>query len=275
MADQHIRLNGSHGRADSVSIVVNSRDDHRFHQFQDRFLARLNLPDLQVIRIADAVSMADGYNRGAEQATGQWLFFCHDDIGVLDADVNQIFLGAMANSDLFGPCGTTRLISGNWYDAGEPYNTGAVVAPDPGRPGNYRLELFGRSSKRHVPGIQALDGLFIACKRKVFAVLRGFDEARLKGFHTYDIDFTFRAYLAGFKCIVANDLTLLHDSNVSEFSEEKLEAWKNEQTRFEERFAGFLETEGGLRKHDNFSLNDASDGPATRKKNVKSSWFGR
>ncbi|WP_250865914.1 glycosyltransferase [Caballeronia sp. INSB1] len=260
---------------ESVSIVVNSRDNHRFRQFEERFLAKVNLPKLEVIRIEDAKSMAEGYNRGAERATGQWIFFCHDDIGILDHDADRILSDAMSNSDLFGPCGTTRLISGNWYDAGEPYNMGAVVAPDPGRQGEYRLELFGRSPKRHVAGIQALDGLFIACTRKVYDVLRGFDETRLKGFHTYDIDFTFRAYLAGFACIVANELTLLHDSNVSEFSEQKLDEWKNEQTRFEQRFEHYLEKTGGLRKHDNFPLDDAKDGPSARKKNVTSSWFRR
>ncbi|MGF6371292.1 GT2 family glycosyltransferase [Paraburkholderia sp. RAU6.4a] len=263
-------LRGNKVPTEAVSIIVNSYDDQRFKQFEARFLAKLDFPRVELIRIADAASMSEGYNRAAESATCHWLFFCHDDIGILGETSGAAFRDAMSASDVFGPCGTQRLVSGNWYDGGMPYNAGAVVAPDPARRGEYRLELFGRSPKSLVRRVQALDGLFIACKRQVFDAIRGFDELRLHGFHTYDIDFTFRAYLAGFDCVVTNNLLLLHDSNVSEFSEEKLAAWERERNRFAQRFERYLSADPGVRTHDNYPLADPEDGPSARRRAVRS-----
>jgi GT2 family glycosyltransferase len=39
-----------------------------------------------------------------------------------------------------------------------------------------------------------------------------FDEKNFDGFHLYDIDFTFRAYLAGMKLAVCSDISILHFS---------------------------------------------------------------
>lgn len=254
---------------DSVSIIVNSCDDERYQLFEQRFLRRLFFLNAEVIRIADAVSMAEGYNRGAARAKGTWLFFCHDDIAILDNEIADILSYAMRNSDVFGPCGTCKLVSGNWYDAGQPYICGAVVAPDYNRKNAYQLELFGKSRKKLCHNAQALDGLFIACKRDVFDAIQGFDEKHLRGFHTYDIDFTFRTYLAGFNCVVVNNLLLLHDSNVSEFTQEKLIDWECEQKRFIERFGQYLHVVRGVRRHDVISLNNPEDGVSVRQKACK------
>lgn len=248
----------------SIALIVNSCDDERYRLFTERFLEKITSLNVEVIRIPNAVSMAEGYNRGALYAQGEWLIFCHDDIGVLGNEITGILLHAMKNSDVFGPCGTRKLVSGNWYDAGQPYTCGAVVAPDYNRKNSYQLELFGKSTEPLCMDIQALDGLFIACKRRVFDSLKGFDEVHLHGFHTYDIDFTFRAYLAGFKCVVANNMVLLHDSNVAEFTEEKLKEWASEQSGFVERFRKNLSVKQGVRRHDVVSLDKPEDGVSVR-----------
>lgn len=81
----------------------------------------------------------------------------------------------------------------------------------------------------------------------------------LHGFHTYDIDFTFRAYLAGFICVVANNMVVLHDSNVAEFAEERLKEWACEQSEFVERFRKHLPVKLGVRRHDVVSLDKPGD----------------
>jgi GT2 family glycosyltransferase len=67
---------------------------------------------------------------------------------------------------------------------------------------------------RSVGRIQALDGVFIAAKRAVVEKIR-FDEQTFDGFHLYDLDFTYAAFLAGFRLGVACDLYLLHKSGGS------------------------------------------------------------
>jgi hypothetical protein len=59
--------------------------------------------------------------------------------------------------------------------------------------------------------IQALDGVFIAMRRQVWESLR-FDAESFDGFHLYDIDFSYRAHLAGFRLAIPLDLLLIHFS---------------------------------------------------------------
>jgi len=198
--------------------------------------------------------MAEGLNRGAALARGEWLFFCHDDVCVLTRNPNEVLLDAMCKTDMFGPCGTIRLTSGNWYDAGRPYIYGHVVARDLGRPGKYELQLFGLSQSSVQLGAQALDGLWIACQRRLFDALQGFDASCYSGFVGYDVDFSFRAALAGARVGIACDLTLFHDSNVGEFSAEKMQSWEQAQSRFRKQLGRHLNSQPGERTHTTIPL---------------------
>jgi hypothetical protein len=63
-----------------------------------------------------------------------------------------------------------------------------------------------------IAAAQALDGVFLACRRQVARDL-GFDAEVFDGWHGYDFDFSFRAHLAGYRCTIAGDLLLVHDSS--------------------------------------------------------------
>lgn len=260
--------------ADTVSIIVNSKDELRYALFLERFVRRLTLDNVEVIRVNDASSMSEGYNRGARIAKGSWFIFCHDDIAILNGNSGKELKRGMRCSDVFGVCGTTRVVSGNWYDGGVPYNAGAVVAPDPSRSGSYRLELFGVKSGKIIGDIQALDGLFIMCKRDVYYSVGRFDEELYTGFHTYDIDFSFRSYLKGYKCSVLNNLLLLHDSDVSKFSKEKIESWNKGQELFVEKYRDYINGQPGERMHYNLSLNTPESGMVMKKVYVMALFMG-
>jgi GT2 family glycosyltransferase len=62
-----------------------------------------------------------------------------------------------------------------------------------------------------VDAAQGLDGVFIAARRSAVALL-GFDQETFDGFHLYDLDFSYRAHLAGLRVAIALDLLLIHDS---------------------------------------------------------------
>jgi hypothetical protein len=85
-----------------------------------------------------------------------------------------------------------------------------------------------------VPGMQALDGVMLAMRAEVARSLR-FDEATFDHFHLYDLDFTFRAHLAGLQLAVCRDLVLLHASRGSYDA-----CWDTYRERFERKFAGRL-----------------------------------
>jgi GT2 family glycosyltransferase len=219
-----------------ISVVVNSRDDARFNTFEVKFLKRLDFAPERVVRISDAKSMSEGYNRGYRLTNSEWIMFVHDDIELLTPRVSRVLSHALRGADVVGVCGTRRLSSGNWYDSGVPYNCGSIVQPDPVDDRFHRYDRFGCSSRAIVRDVQAMDGVFIMVRRRVLDALSGFDEVNYTDFHTYDIDFTFRSYLAGLRCVVARDVLLRHKAVIAEYSEAKVMAWHHSQARFVELF---------------------------------------
>ncbi len=129
--------------------------------------------------------------------------------------------------DLIGIAGTTRLVSGKWADAGDPYVFTLITSPDPEH-GGYATMMLG-GGPLVVPGIQALDGVFLAMRREVATAIP-FDSETFDGFHLYDLDFSFRAHRAGFRLAVCRDVVLIHESTGSYDP-----AWEEYKRRFESK----------------------------------------
>jgi glycosyltransferase involved in cell wall biosynthesis len=229
-----------------LSFVVCSDDNRRYDSIQAEIRRRIVLTEYEIIRISDAQSMAEGYNRGYRQSRGPWIVFCHDDIGFVSDDVTFRLMNGLSQCDMLGVCGTSRLVSGNWYDAGPPFISGAVVAPSL-VDGHYELQLFARREPPLVVNVQALDGIFIAARRDVVDALGGFNED-WDDFVLYDIDFSFRAFLRGFRVGIATDIVLFHNSHVGRFSSEKLHRWTQAQQRFVDVYGQHL-SEGMFGAH--------------------------
>jgi GT2 family glycosyltransferase len=202
-----------------ISVIVCSNDPAKFSRVEQHFRQLLGTEPYELIDIHDARSLSEGYNRGIARAKGDVLIFSHDDIefiapqGWLDRFKNHL-----SHFDVIGLAGTKKLMYAMWIYAGPPHIFGQVAhtAGTQDWPEQYKLEIFSAPAPA-VPDIQALDGMFIAVRRDVLASA-AFDEKNFDGFHCYDLDFTFCAYLAGFKLAVACDLPVIHGSigNLSE-----------------------------------------------------------
>jgi glycosyltransferase involved in cell wall biosynthesis len=191
-----------------ISIVTCSMDDRRFHSFK-RNLTQIFGDDVQIVRVADATSMAEGYNRGARMATGDIIIFCHDDIEFLNQEAPQIIREDLVDFDIVGVAGTTRLAEGRWHTAGKKYVHGQVAHSCDAHGNEYQVCLYGQGCTGPVvSNIQALDGLFFAVRNSILTHVR-FDET-FSGFHLYDLDFTFAAYLRGYRIAVDYRIHLLH-----------------------------------------------------------------
>jgi GT2 family glycosyltransferase len=163
----------------------------------------------EIIRIADARSLAEGYNRGIAQSRGDRIILSHDDIQILNPNACDKIKGHLDRFDLIGVAGTSRLICGEWVRAGPPYIHGQVAHTAQGLIG-YEIWIFSTGTTI-VGNVQAIDGLFMACTRKVVEAVR-FDERSFDGWHLYDLDFSYSAYLAGFRLGVCNDISIIHAS---------------------------------------------------------------
>ena len=190
-----------------ISIIACSNDDAQYTTMAASYDRALADWPHEFVRIADARSLAEGYNRGASRAAGEVLVFTHDDVEILPHDFGHRLARNLAECDILGIAGATRATGPAWPYAGWPFLHGAVIYPD----GNgYRVAAYSRT----VPiarGIRVMDGVFLAMEHGIASRI-GWDEETCDGFHGYDVDFTLRAAQAGFRLAVASDLGVVHRS---------------------------------------------------------------
>jgi hypothetical protein len=216
----------------SVSVVICSIDAAKFARVTANYRSLYGERELEIVGIHDARSLAEGYNRGIARSRGEVLILSHDDIEILTSDFAVRIDRHLGEFDLIGVAGTTRLVTGKWESAGDPYAFLLISAPVPDSTG-YVTVLRG-GGPLVVPQIQALDGVFMAMRRDV-AVSVPFDEALFDHFHLYDLDFSFRAYQAGFALAVCRDIVLIHQS-IGNFDA----VWVKYRRRFEAKHRALL-----------------------------------
>jgi GT2 family glycosyltransferase len=216
-----------------VSIIVCSINDARFSSVAANYTQLLKDEPHEIIRIADARSLCEGYTRGVAQSRGEYLIFSHDDIEILSADFAVRLKEHLNEFDLVGVAGTNRLVRGTWIAAGPPYIFGQVAQQHLQE--GFVVRIFG-GGRRAFGGIHAMDGVFLAARRAVAEQIP-FDARTFDGFHHYDLDFTFAAHLAGLRLGIASDIHILHASWGVEPQDEK---WRHYLARFEQKYAGRL-----------------------------------
>lgn len=190
-----------------ISVVVCSVDDAKFAAVSESYAAGMGEEPYEIVRIRDARSLCEGYNRGLAAARGDIVVFSHDDIDILSSNLGATLRRHARFWDVLGVAGTTRMSAMFWAASGIRHARGVVSHRDPD---GYTVEFFGAPGEVN-GGIQGMDGVFIAARREV-AERIGFDEETFDGWHGYDADFTFRCHLAGFRLAVCLDIRIVHFS---------------------------------------------------------------
>jgi hypothetical protein len=214
---------------DAISVVVCSIDPAKLEAMQRNYSRAMAGREHEFVVIRDARSLAEGYNRGLSRCRFETVVFSHDDVEMLSADPFDRIVGALRSCDLVGLAGS-RIVSGPaalW--AGHPHLHGWIAYPAAeGQPG-WDATLYSLEAGL-IGGMQALDGVFFATRRD--AALRiGFDEKTFDSFHFYDLDFTYRAHLAGLRVAVTTDVLAIHQS-LGTFDER----WQRSADRFRAKF---------------------------------------
>ncbi|MFT3851019.1 MAG: glycosyltransferase [Propionivibrio sp.] len=194
----------------SFSIIICSIDAGKFARTSESYRHLFRQHDHEIIGIHDAKSLAEGYNRGIGQSTGEILIFSHDDVLFIDDALPDKLASHLQHFDVLGFAGTSKLITGNWFAAGQPHIHGVVAHARP-KQAFMSLDVFGVDDWPVVQGIKAIDGLCMISTREV-AEKVGFDAATFDGFHLYDLDFSFSAWKTGYKLGVCCDIPIIHES---------------------------------------------------------------
>jgi GT2 family glycosyltransferase len=190
------------------SVIICSIDALKFAQVSMNYERLLAGYPHEIIGIHDAASLTEGYNRGMERATGDILVFSHDDVLILDAGFAVKIAARLQHYDLLGFCGTDLLLAPGWICAGAPHIFGALAHVHESA---LTLDVFGIADWPVAGNIQAMDGLCLMATREA-ALSVGFDADCFDGFHHYDLDFSFSAYLAGRRLGVCCDIPVIHAS---------------------------------------------------------------
>jgi len=191
-----------------ISVIVNSHLPKMAAGIAAMYGRLLAGVPHEMIVIPDARSMCEGYARGTRQARGELLVYSHHDIEYLFDDFVPVLEDALARYDVIGATGTDRLVSPVWTHAGVGHQFGQVVLPN-GK-GTLDVEIYSVPAPI-IGGMVAMDGMFLAARRAAVERI-GWDADTFDGFHFYDIDFTFRAALAGLKLAVVPMLGFFHSS---------------------------------------------------------------
>jgi len=193
-----------------ISVVICSIDAGKFARVCECYKGLLHGHPYEIIGIHDAKSLAEGYNRGLQRSTGGIVIFSHDDILIIERDLPGKLQRYLIRHDILGFAGASRVVSGSWTAAGFPYLHGIVAHALPKNP-SIKMNIFGVQHWPIIPNIKLLDGLCIIATREAADAIR-FDPELFDGFHLYDLDFSFRAHLAGYRLGVICDIPIIHES---------------------------------------------------------------
>ncbi len=192
----------------TLSVIIVSQNDQRYAEVDAQYEKAFADWAHERIRISDATSMYDGYARGFEKSSGDIVVFSHDDIRFAVPDFAARLAETISEADIVGVAGTTKVSGPALLWSGHPHLHGAITHKAPAD-----------------------------------ASYEGFDTERIPGFHLYDLDFSYRAHLAGARITIACDLALIHQSR-GNFDA----GWNTAQAAFAAKFPE-LNSEAGKYRH--------------------------
>ena len=163
-------------------------------------------PKVRTLKLSENCGFATAINSGIRDARGELIFLLNNDMTLEEKCLGCLVDSLEANeADMAAPLVLWR------DDRDRIYSAGDVQRVD-GRPesAGHRAELAGFDVQRQVFGISAGAGLY---RRAVFDEVGLFDERFVAYFE--DSDLNFRARLAGFSAVCAEDAIAYHVGSAS------------------------------------------------------------
>lgn len=214
-----------------ISIVFSTRKlDPEYIQHLKRSCGVLD-PDIIPIENDHQYSLSEAYNIGLSQAKYDIVVFCHDDVKFMTDNWGRKLCKHYTRNPeygIVGIAGTTNLMSGMWWEDRMSMH-GIVNHSEHGKTWtNYYSADQGNKLKPMV----VLDGVFFSIDKT--KIIHKFNE-EFKGFHFYDLSFTFANFLAGVKIGLCTDIRVTHMS-VGRVNEQ----WVDNKQQFETLYEKYL-----------------------------------
>lgn len=193
-----------------ISIIISS--------YQKQFFDALvqNIEDTcgityEIIKIDNPglMGISEAYNKGAQKAQYPYLVFCHEDILFHTQNWGEKLIKHLQQKDV-GVVGTVGsdyvpVAPCGWHVGSMKHQFLHLIQNT--KNGNQPEHNKYFSENRHL--VYALDGVFLATTKKVYQEFK-FNED-VKGFHSYDLDFSLRI-AKKYKNYVVSDILIEHFS---------------------------------------------------------------
>jgi len=199
-----------------LSLIVCSRHPERLANLTRNVKDTIGCPHEWVVidNASGEHTIFSAYNFGADQSQGEILCFLHEDIFFHSQDWSHVLMEHLADPT----CGFVGVSGGSLMPrvpaSWSAYDTISYLIQSK-QEGKERVFItHGHFNGGHYKEAVALDGLFLAVRKDVFAHLR-FDEETFHGFHGYYIDICLQAHVLGYHNRVVNNILIEHFSKGS------------------------------------------------------------
>jgi glycosyltransferase involved in cell wall biosynthesis len=184
-------------------------------------------PQIIPIENEGKYSLPEAYNMILEQATNDIVVLCHDDIYFDSKNWGSKILKHFKRSPeygILGLAGSTQLPeSAKWWEDFSKMK-GIVNHEHEGKKWESK---YSASLGNQIEDVVLVDGLFIILNKK--NIKQTFNE-EIKGFHFYDVDFSFRNFIEDVKIGVIYDVRVTHKS-IGQTNDE----WEQNRIKFAEK----------------------------------------
>jgi len=177
-------------------------------------------------------SLTEVYNKIIEDSKNDIVVLCHDDIYFDSKNWGQKILKHFKRSPeygILGLAGSTHLpSSAKWWE--DPSKMRGIVNHE--HKGKKWESKYSPNKGNNLDNVVLVDGLFIVINKNNIKQKFNLD---VKGFHFYDVDFSFKNYIEDVKIGVMYDVRVTHKS-IGETNEQ----WEKNRELFSEKYKALL-----------------------------------
>jgi glycosyltransferase involved in cell wall biosynthesis len=204
------------------------------NDFVDLLKKTSGIPKCEIIPVENngEFPLTEVYNKILNESSNDIVILCHDDIYFDTKNWgNKILNHFKRNKDygILGLAGTTNMPkSAKWWEDFSKMK-GIVNHEHDGKKWESK---YSTSKGNQLDDVVLVDGLFIVINKK--NIKQNFNE-HIKGFHFYDVDFSFRNFIDGVKIGVMYDVRVTHKS-IGQTNEQ----WEKNRDLFAEKYKDSL-----------------------------------
>lgn len=220
-----------------ISVIVCSIKPHLLEQLKININKSIGV-DYELLvydNRNDRKGLCAVYNELAKKANYNVLCFIHEDILFETQAWGKILVNTLNEDDIgvLGIAGSkykSAFYSG-WYTGNKHFDCANVLH----RFSDHDEKIYLSPSENDVvEEVVCVDGVFIACKKKVWQQIL-FDEQNLDGFHFYDLDFSLRS-AQNFKVAITYQIDIAHITFGGDFGDN----WITEAMLYHQRNKNLL-----------------------------------